>query len=511
MMINTDRRIKENFLFLRNLANQKGALLKTKLLYTRGCIQKNHLTDAWKEYKIIYKRNKRLLRGNPDAIRIFYWKKQYDIARELADAYLQEFPQDEKVRNIQIKCYKIQKVSDTQIRRALQETVKYNPKTKKWWLKLARLDIAAGDAPAALQHAKIWVKRNPNSKEGYSFLLPLVVRNSDEQDTYQKALEKLIELEPRRSTDRRKMLGLLKFQNKKYREAEKLLSQSAMYYLKDHEVWYALGMSRLKLNIEGKNKAAFARAYKLAPDSVKYARAYGQFLESDQAIKSHFKLFKLLEQNSPNISEQIKITRSYTLNGSKNAAGQTWKKLVDKDPLFLVSHPEAVVPMISAGYLSLILKNYQNYQNSFEINFALGKKLAEMDQRNEALGYLITAYQLIPSNLEVLLLIARLNGELKKYSQGLDAYVHALALHPRRADIQEKATNLAQQSGDWDNIKKICQVIVLKDPRAHKAHFLMAKAYLMQDNPDMAAVSLTRAIQLQPSNREYKALQDQIP
>jgi len=52
-------------------------------------------------------------------------------------------------------------------------------------MKLARLDLEANDKASALSNTKLWIKENPNSVDGYQFILPLVSGNQAEQDTYE--------------------------------------------------------------------------------------------------------------------------------------------------------------------------------------------------------------------------------------------------------------------------------------------------------------------------------------
>jgi tetratricopeptide (TPR) repeat protein len=508
--IETDEQVRANYLRLKKLASHKGASYETRLLYARACVLKRQYTLASKEYEAVYRKNKKKLKGNRDAVRILYIKKKYDMALQLANLYLVLKPEDNGVREMQVACYERTGADTATLRRAMTELVKRDPDTKKWWLKLARLDIIEGDGKAAVKHAKTWIKRNPRSTSGYKFIIPLIARDSNERETYVKVLEKLIALDPRRSQDRRRKLGLMKFEDGKYAEAEKLLLRSLKYFPKDAEVWYALGKSRLKLNIEGKSEYSFKKAYLLKPDSVKYARAYGAFLESDNGIKRNLKLFKLLEKYSPTIEEQIKLAKSYSFNRDDTSAARVWKQLMEMDHMFIATKPAAAISMVRAGYLAEVLKQYEHFKDNFQVNLELGKQMNKLGQKLEAVTYYIAAYKIKPENITVLRSIASLYQDLKEYSKALDAYTHILKIRPRDRKIQKKAEDCAKRSGNKIYLRTIYEVILEKDPASHPAHYGLAVVYLKEQKKVEAVKHLQKAIKLQPRNKKYRELLQKV-
>ncbi|MFC1584643.1 tetratricopeptide repeat protein [Fibrobacterota bacterium] len=502
--IETDAQVKANFLRLKKAASKKDAATAIKHLYARGCVLRKQYTLAVKQYEAIYKKDKKILKGDRNAVRVFYIKKKYELAGILAEDYLKLKPEDKGVREMLVKSYERSGKDSVSLRRAMKDLVENDPKTKKWWLKLARLDRAAGDEAAAVENVKVWLERNPRSVSGYKFLLPLIVSDPGQKETYETCLEKLIALDPKRSRDRRRKLGLMKFEREEYAAAEKLLLRSVKHYPKDAEVWYKLGRARLKLNMEGKSEYSFKKAYLLKPDNPEYARAYGECLVSDKGIKANLKLFKLLDQHSPTLEEQVKLAKSYSFNKDHAGAARVWKKLSAMDPNFLKSRPEAVISQIKAGNIGDVLKQYDDFKGNYEINMELGKRMVSMGQKMDGVVYYIAAYKIKPKESSVILTIASLYEDLGEYSKSLDAYKHALELRPRDKKIQGQAIACAEKSGDTFSLKKICEIILEGDPASHQAHYALGNKLLQEGDKTNAGNHLRKAVRLQPRNGKYK-------
>ncbi|MFC1585922.1 tetratricopeptide repeat protein, partial [Fibrobacterota bacterium] len=433
--IQTDEQVSENFGLLKKLASKSGADAQTLLFCARGHLLNKQEKEAAGLYQKIYAKDKKLLKGNARAIRVLYGGKNYSLAGKMAEDYLKDKPGDMKIREIQVKSYEAGKVKQSKLHHAMGELVKLDPETKDWWLKLARLDLKAGDMPSAVKHGKKWIEKHPGSVEGHKFLLPLLSKEKKESSLHLSVLEKLIELEPKASQSRIRELGILKYKTGDFGGAEKLLAKAVTLYPKDADIWYKLGKIRARPEFKGKGIEELNKAYQLEPKNPEYARVFAKGLKSDQELKSNLRLFKLLGRSSPSIDERLKLAKSYFLNQDYASSAKEWAKLVEADSNFIEAEPMVVECLLKTGQHKKLLPLYEfrvrkdpsNLKN-LETILDLYKKGGNEEKYLHTLGMIV---ELDPKHKQYQLLLAQESKKQGRNKQAVQNYEEWVSRNPK--------------------------------------------------------------------------------
>ncbi|MFC1585818.1 tetratricopeptide repeat protein [Fibrobacterota bacterium] len=452
--LQSDKDISRNFEKLKEAAGKPGASPKIKALCARGYSINKMPGQAARLYAQVAVGDMKALQGNLDAIRVLYAQRNYSLTLKLADNYLLYKPKDMEIRRIQLKCYQASNVGKDKLRDVLGIIVKIEPDTREWWLDLARLDLALGDDASAIKHAKIWVKRNPESLEGYKFLLPLVANNSKEKETHAMVLEKLVELKPGASAGDNLRLGMIKYEKGNYREAEKLLVRAAKSYPRKADVWYKLGTIRSRPEFDGTGREEFRKAYQLEPGKYEYAQAYAEQLTTDEEIKNNLKIFRLVCQKSASFMERKKLAKSYFFNNDFKNSANAWETLIKLDSAILDSEPMAMESFIKAGQYEKLVPVFEVKVKRDSRNIELREKLLNLYKKtNDDEKYLKTLEKVVSLNPGYKKYQRDLAREYKRRGKDKQAQKHFEEWTSRNPEDQKALVSLYELLGKKKNSK----------------------------------------------------------
>jgi tetratricopeptide (TPR) repeat protein len=488
-----------------------GADAQTKVLIARGYVKQKKTALAANYFEKVYKQDKKWIKGKKTPIKVLFNNKKYAIAGDLATEYLKSTDsKDPQVREIQVKSFEATKASPSVLRKSMNEMVALDPGTKNWWLKLAKLDLEAKDTAKAIQHSKTWVERHPKSVAGYKFLVPLIKDRKKEQATYVMCLDKLIELEPKQAGAKRLELGFLRYQQKDYVSAEKMLSESSKTYSKNAKLWFTLGKIRSRSEFKGTGVPEYEKAFQLEPTNLKYARTISGLLKDDKQIKANLKLFQLLGKNSPTVTERIKLAKSLYLNGNYPASAREWDGLLKMDQAFATSEPMSVRSFLKADQLGKAIKYAGNFAKDLDFNKTLADKLYAKGQKKEAVHYYEIVWGLQATDAKVAIRMAQIYEGLNQTKKAMNAYSRAMELKPDDKTLPKKYMELAAKLKDPGEKRTAFEYVVAKDPKAHAAHYELAQIYLKQKDQNAAYRSLDNALKISPKNTTYMKMLPQV-
>jgi tetratricopeptide (TPR) repeat protein len=328
----SDEQVMANFDALQKFALQPGAKPELQALVARGYAKKKNWPLAAKLFSEAYAKNPRLLDGNRDAVIALNEVKNYELAGKLAESYLAKDDKDRQVREIQVSAYTATGKPPEKMREALKGLIAVDPDGRRFYMRLAQLDLAVRDSSMAIVHAREWLDKNPKDANGWRFLLPLVAKRPGSEDVYIVVLEKLVELEPATRARYDLELGNLYFDKGSYEEAEKSLANAAKSSPANAKLWYRLGETQMKLRKDKESYVQFGRAYQLEPSNLTYARAYSRSVDTKDEIRANLPLFKTLAANGPSVEERKKLGQAYFLNGDFANAAKEFDWQLQGDP-----------------------------------------------------------------------------------------------------------------------------------------------------------------------------------
>ncbi len=302
------------------------------LLLGEGYFLKQQWTKSGEYYSLANRLIPSRILGNRRAVIGAFAAKDYVLAADLAERYLEVNPDyDMEVRKIQILSYERTGRKETDIRIALQHLLIVDRENAGGLLRLAELDLKAGDTAMAMSNIRSCLNTNPTDARGYKMLLSITKGKKEERVTYVVTLEKLINLDAENRAEYQWLLGNFYFGNEKFRTTATLLSEAVKGLPKKAEAWYKLGFSYSKLGMTESGVGALKHAYELEPKNLLYARAYGQTLKTDKEIRESLALFEFLAGNNPDQLEKRKLAGSYYLNGKYPQSARAWDDvLTDK-------------------------------------------------------------------------------------------------------------------------------------------------------------------------------------
>jgi tetratricopeptide (TPR) repeat protein len=335
----SDAQVMANFDALRKFALMPGAKPELQAMIARGYAKKKNYPMAAKLFADAYAKSPRLLDGNRDAVIALNEMKNYALAGKLAETYVAKDPKDLQVRQIQVNAYSATNQPAEKMRDALNGLVSVDPDGKKYFMRLAQLDLAVRDTGSAIEHARGWLDKNPKDVSGWRFLLPLVAKRPGSEDVYIAVLEKLVQLEPATRARYDLELGNLYFDKGMYEEAEKSLANAAKGSPGSAKLWSRLGDTQLKLHKDKEAFVSYGRAYQIEPSNLAYARAYSRSVDTKDEIKANLALFKILAQNGPSVEERKKLGQAYYLNGDYTNAAKEFDWQLQGDPNLGTSDP----------------------------------------------------------------------------------------------------------------------------------------------------------------------------
>gem|GEM_PF-5721038 len=312
-------------------------------------------------------------------------------------------------------------------RKALQGLINEVPGAgSKRLLDLAELDLAFKDTAAALEHGKQWFARNPNDLAGLQFLYPLVKSNAAEKDTYLKILQGLAANDKKAAGKYDLELGSLYFERGDLEEAQSILSKSLAKNNKDAALWYRLGEIEKKLRKDEQAKLKFKTAYGLAPNSLTYARTYGESLSKPDELKATLPLWRFLATQNPSIDERRKLAQSLFLNGDFAASSLQWDWFMKGDPSIGQTEPMVSEAYLKSGQTAKARAIFEARLKNEPTNLQLLEQLADIYKKEgNAKGYLDILSRIVqtdPKHKNYLLLLAQEKEKAKDYSGALDAY-----------------------------------------------------------------------------------------
>jgi tetratricopeptide (TPR) repeat protein len=405
-VVETDDEIRKNLDRLKKI-RKKGVKSARLLLLLGRAFDLKKMPDSAETYYIqAYRLDSTALFGIKAPVLTLQAAQRYSMVQVLADRYLTKIdPADKQICEILVQSCEETGADHKLLRKAMTHLVKLDPKSKKWWLKLARLDLKAEDTTAAIRHAKIWLQHNSGSMEGHLFLLPLVVGRKTEQETHAGILKKLIKLDPENAAVRRMELGFLFYEQGLDKQAMRQLRKSIRLFPQNAKLWYILGRLHDRPTFKGDGREEYRKACRLEPENLKYARAFGRTLTSQENLKAELELFLLLNKNNPDINERIKLAKSYSLNGDFRSSAKIWADLLKKHPQIADSEPAALEAFAKTGEWEMA---------EWICRRKLSKEPANLNYL-EYLGYIYKQWGKKQKYIEVLEKIVSLNADFKNF------------------------------------------------------------------------------------------------
>ncbi len=328
----SDEQVMANFAALEKFALQPGAKPELQALVARGYAKKKNWLLAGRLFSDAYAKSPKLLDGNRDAVIAMSEAKNWPLAGKLADTYLTTNDKDLQVQQIRLTAYSATSQPPEKMRDAIKGVIAVDPDAKKYYMRLAQLDLAVKDSSMAIIHAREWLDKNPKDANGWRFLLPLVAKKSGQEDIYIQVLERLTQLEPATRARYDLELGNLYFDKADYEGAEKALSNAIKTSPGNASLWFKLGETLTKLRKDKEAEDKYSRAYHLEPSNLTYARAYVRSVNTKDEVKANLALFKTLALNGPSVDERKKLGQAYYLNGDFTNAAKEFDWQLQGDP-----------------------------------------------------------------------------------------------------------------------------------------------------------------------------------
>ncbi len=329
--IHSDEQILKHFALLNEIAERpethKSDVQNADLYYllAHGYALKQQWDNSAKYYSLIQALDSKRLIGKRDAILALFQGKNFNLTADLTEKYFdlnQDF--DREIRQCQIMSFEKTHKEESAIRKSLQLLLAVDKDNAGGLLRLADLDLRAKDTASALTNIRTCLTTHANELRAYQILLPLVDKKPEQRVSYVVVLEKLAELDTAGRSGHLLKLAYFHFDRKNYREAAKLLNEVTAAQPKNALAWYRFGQCRHHLGVTELAIQSFAKAYKLEPDNLEYARTYAQTFRSDKAVKEGLALFEFLNRHQPYIEEKKNLAKAYFFNGDYVSSAKVW-------------------------------------------------------------------------------------------------------------------------------------------------------------------------------------------
>lgn len=342
-VISSDAQIVRHFPLLQKLGAKGGVSPELDLVLGRGYSVFKNQPRAAEHYAKVMRENPAMLDGLRQAVVDLFAVKDYANAGALAERYVKTDGNDVEIRRIHAAALSQSGAPPARLRAALQGLVAVEPYNEKWYLRLAELDLAAGDEAAALKHAHEWVKLHPDDAAGLRFLEPLAAKSKD-SELYLTTLDNLARVEPDQAARHELKMAYHLIDAGKHSHALEIMGKLAAAFQADARFWHRFGMSQAKIGREG-SEVALEKAYRLDPANVEYARAFAASLTTDAGMRANLAVFKLLAaKDGLTQKERARLARALYLSGDYAASAREWDGI-------LAASPEAADSTAGLAYL----------------------------------------------------------------------------------------------------------------------------------------------------------------
>jgi DNA-binding SARP family transcriptional activator len=260
-----------------------------------------------------------------------YAVKDYAAAGALAERYVQADGKDLEIRRLHASALAQANAPPARLRAALQGLVGIEPYNEDWYLRLAELDLAAGDRAAALKNAREWTKLHPDDAKGLRFLEPLA-REAKDSELYLATLDNLARVEPANAARHELGMAYHLQETGRHSHAVEIFAKLTGSFQADARFWHRYGTAQARIGREGAG-AALERAYRLDPGNAEYARAFAASLTTDAGMRANLAVFKqLAAREGLNQKERVRLARALYLAGDFAASAREWDGLLASDP-----------------------------------------------------------------------------------------------------------------------------------------------------------------------------------
>lgn len=478
--------MKEHFALLEELA-LRPSLVKTDvqnfdLFFWLG--RGYALQQKWDKAGIYFAFASRLKPGafkeDREAVLAVYQAKDYPLAADLADQYLKTVIGFEKdVRQVQILSYEKTKRPDTQIRQSLQDLLLFDKENAGALLRLAEIDLRAGDTVMAITDIRTCLQTNPNEVRAYRMLLPLVTGKTQHKVTYVVVLEKLALLDSTQRGDYRLKLADFYQQRRNFRETTRLLGLVVQDKPADAQAWYRLGQCRNQLQTGDNGISCFRRAWELVPENLIFARTYGQTLREPEAIKANLKLFQFLEARGPSTEERRQLALSHYYRGDFASAAISFDKLLAEAGERDKRQPEASHVYLQTRQPVKALPLYAFRWNRDSANVLYLDTLHGLQvATGDAKGRLRTLETLVandPEYKDFQLQLAQVYDKLNQGKAALPHFGQWTARHPKDAEALKAMQRIANVLPDTVALETSLRLLTVLPGSAPEYHFQLAE------------------------------------
>jgi tetratricopeptide (TPR) repeat protein len=139
-----------------------------------------------------------------------------------------------------------------------------------------------------------------------------------------------------------------------------------------------------------------------------------------------------------------------------------------------------------------------------------GRFALETNDLTAAEKHLQRAHSLVPDNAETNVAVGNLRLAQGDAAAARDAYEAVLRIDAKHKGALNNLGVLALTGNDPARAVDFFRQALVVEPRNPKTHYLLAKALDLGGNRDEARLEASRAVELEPSQPEFQALQDQL-
>jgi tetratricopeptide (TPR) repeat protein len=425
------------------------------------------------------------VQGDREAVLAVYRGKDFPLAAELAERYFAGKPGfDKELQQIQILAYEKTRKDPAVIRKALKALLTFDKENAGGLVRLAELDLRAGDTAAAILNIRSCLMTSPDELRAYAMLLPLVEGRKKDLVTYVVVLEKLAQLDSSRRDVHLLRLADLYFDRRNYRQAARLFSEVADARPKDARVHYRLGQCRNQLGTGDLGVSCFRRAHELQPADVQYAHTYAQALQTPQEFKDNLRLYLFVNEKDPSLHERRGLALSHFHNGNMAASAKAWDKVVAEEKSLPGGEGGRYIPEAALAYLrtdqhakarpmyQARLKREGGNLGLLDTVFAIHDRLGDEGGRTAALEALVSVDA---GYKDYQLLLAKAKEKARDTAAAIEHYGQWTARNVSDAGALKSLHRLAQASRDTASLENALRLMVRIKGMDPEYHFQLAE------------------------------------
>jgi len=496
MAIHNLDQLKQHFALLEELASRSSVNKADKKNFDlffwlgRGYAAQQKWEKAGLQFAVACRLKPEAFKDDREAVLAVYQAKDYALAAQLADIYLQNVVGfEEEVRKVQILAYEKTRRPDSQIRQALHGLLLFDKENAGALIRMAEIDLRTGDTTLAIEDIRVCLQTNPNETRAYKMLLPLVTGKPIHKVTYVVVLEKLALLDTAQRGEYRLKLADFYQQRRNYRETSRLLALVVQDKPGDAQAWYRLGQCRNHLQTGDLGVGSFKRAWEIAPDNLTFARTYAQTLRQDDQIKANLKLFQFLESRGPSVEERRQLAFSHFLNGDWPNAAQSYDKLLAEKGEREKRQPEASLAYLRTKQPQKALPLYvfrwnRDSVNTLYLDTLHGLQVAVGDDK----GRLRTLEAMVAADAEYKDFqrqLAFVYDGMGKGKMALPQYGQWTARHPKDGEALKAMHKIADALPDTIALEAALRPLVALPGTAPEYHFQLAELdFKFTGNPE---------------------------